>query len=72
MSNAALAVPAVMAYFVAIESAAREVFFGGIMVGLVLLFLPAAAIRRAVSILCVGLGYLVAVIFGLLPGWTFT
>jgi hypothetical protein len=65
-------VSAVIAYFVAIELAAREVFFGGIMVGLVLLFLPAAAIGRALPILCVGLGYLLAVIFGLLPGWAFT
>ena len=55
-----------------IETAAREVFFGGIMVGLALLFWPGEAIRRALPIFYVAFAYLLAVIFGWLPGWVFT
>jgi hypothetical protein len=68
----AVAVLLVVGYFGAIEAAAREVFFGGIMVGLALLFWPGDAIRRALPIFYLALGYLLAVIFGWLPSWVFT
>ena len=66
------AVVLVIAYFVSIEAAAREVFFGGIMVALALLFLPGSALRRARPLYLLALGYLLAMIFGLLPRWEFT
>jgi hypothetical protein len=68
----ALGVLLVVGYFAVIETAAREVFFGGIMVGLALLFWPGEAIRRALPIFYAALAYLLAVIFGWLPGWVFT
>ena len=62
----------VVGYFVVIEAAARELFFGGIMAGLALLFWPGDAIRRVLPFFFLALAYLLAVIFGLLPGWVFT
>lgn len=67
-----LAVFGTLAYFVVIESAAREVFFGGMMAALVLCFGPAAWLRRALPIGLAGLGVLLATSFGLLPRWFFS
>ena len=66
------AVVLVIGYFMAIEAAAREVFFGGIMVALTLLFWPGDGLRRARLFYAVCLVYLVAMIAGLLPRWEFT
>lgn len=67
-----LAVFGTLAYFVAIESAARELFFGGMMAALVLCFGPAAWLRRALPVGFAGLALLLATRFGLLPGWFFS
>jgi len=67
-----LAVVLVLAYFAAIESAAREVFFGGIMAALALLFWPGDALGRARPVFLLVLVYLAAMAFGLLPRWQFT
>ncbi len=67
-----LAVIATLAYFGAIESAAREVFFGGLMVALVLLYAPASWLRGALPVLFAGLAILLATSFGLLPFWFFS
>lgn len=67
-----LAVWGTLAYFAAIESAAREVFFGGLMAGLALLFGPPTWLRRAQPVLYAGLAVLLATSLGLLPRWFFT
>jgi hypothetical protein len=67
-----LAVIATVAYFGAIESAAREVFFGGLMVALVLLYGPASWLRRSLPVFFVGLAILLVTSFGLLPFWFFS
>lgn len=59
-------------YFAAIEAAAREVFFGGIMVALALLFWPGNALGRARVVYGLALVYLLSMIFGVLPRWEFT
>jgi len=67
-----LAVFGTLAYFAAIESAAREVFFGGMMAALVLCFGPPAWLRRALPVGFAGLAVLLATSFGLLPRWFFS
>ena len=67
-----LAVLGTLAYFVAIESAAREVFFGGKMAALVLCFAPASWMRVARPIGFAGLAVLLATTFGLVPRWFFS
>lgn len=67
-----LGVALVVAYFAAIEAAAREVFFGGLMVLLVLLFCSSDALRRARALYAVALAYVLAMVLGLLPRWEFT
>lgn len=67
-----LAVFGTLAYFAAIESAAREVFFGGIMAALALGFGPPRWLRVAQPFLYAGLAALLATTFGLLPSWFFT
>jgi hypothetical protein len=62
----------VILYFVAIEAAAREVFFGGVMVALTLLFYSDSALRRARPAFVLALAYLLAMAAGLLPRWEFT
>lgn len=67
-----LGVVAALAYFAVIESAAREVFFGGMMAALVLLYGPASWLRRALPVFFVALAVLLATSFGLLPFWFFS
>ncbi len=67
-----LAVACTLAYFVAIEAAARELFFGGIMAALALSFGPPAWLSRARPWGFAGLGVLLATSFGLLPRWFFS
>jgi hypothetical protein len=67
-----LGVLATLAYFVAIESAAREVFFGGLMAALVLSCGPSSWIKRAQPIGYAGLLVLLATSVGLLPRWFFS
>jgi hypothetical protein len=61
-----------LGYFAAIESAAREVFFGGIMCGLALLYAPASWLRAGLPALLVGLAIVLATSLGLLPFWFFS
>jgi hypothetical protein len=68
----ALAVAGTLAYFVAIEAAAREVFFGGIMAALALGFGPPSWLQRALPFAFAGLAVLLATSFGLLPRWFFS
>ncbi len=67
-----LAIVGMLAYFVCIEVAAREVFFGGIVAALALLFAPGDALRRALPIFLTGLACLALTILGLLPRWFFS
>jgi hypothetical protein len=67
-----LAVAGTFAYFVAIESAARELFFGGMMAAFALCFGPPDWLRRAAPIAYAGLAVLLATSFGLLPRWFFS
>jgi hypothetical protein len=67
-----LGVIGTLAYFVAIESAARELFFGGMMAALVLCFAPLAWMQRARPLGFAGLAVLLATTFGLLPRWFFS
>jgi len=55
-------------FMVCIEAAARELVFGVLMLGLLGLFLPAKAARRAQLVLIVLGGALLAVAYGTLPG----
>lgn len=66
------AIAATLVYIASIELAAREIFFGGLIVNLVLLFAARDLNRRALPWL-IGL-YLVALgsLVGWLPRWTFT
>ena len=48
-----LAVVGSVLFILAIQSAAREVYFGGIMIGLILLFWPGDALRRAYPLFAV-------------------
>ena len=67
-----LAVFGTLAYFVAIEAAAREVFFGGIMAALVLCFGPPSWLRVFRPLAYAALAVVLATSFGLLPGWFFS
>ena len=67
-----LTVVATLGYFVAIEFAAREVFFGGMMLGLALLYAPASWLRACLPALLVGLAIVLATSLGLLPFWFFS
>ena len=67
-----LGVFATLVYFVAIESAAREVFFGGMMAALALSCGPPSWIVRAQPVGYAGLALLLATTFGLLPRWFFS
>ena len=61
----------VVLFMVAIETAARELFFGMLMVSLALLYAPFDASRRALPVFAVAIAYLLATSAGLLPGWSF-
>ena len=67
-----LAIVGLLAYFVCIEVAAREVFFGGTMAALALLFAHRDALRRALPLFVAGLAYLVATTAGFVPRWFFS
>jgi hypothetical protein len=67
-----LAVWGTLAYFAAIEVAAREVFFGGIMAALALGFGPPSWLRRAQPLLYASLAVLLATSLGFLPYWFFS
>lgn len=67
-----LAIFGTLAYFVAIEAAAREVFFGGMMAALALSFGPPSWLRGARPWAYAGLAVLLATSFGLLPRWFFS
>ncbi len=67
-----LAVFATLAYFVAIEAAAREVFFGGIMAALALCFGPPIWLLVFRPFAYLALALLLATSFGLLPAWFFS
>ena len=64
----ALAVPATIALFVGIQLGAREVFFGGLMIGLVLLFARRDALGRALPWIA-GLYLVWLLLPDLAPGW---
>lgn len=67
-----LGVVATLVYFLAIEAAAREVFFGGMMAGVALLFGPPSWLPRALPVFGVALVILLATSLGLLPRWFFS
>jgi hypothetical protein len=62
-----LAVPLVMAFLVAVESAAREAFFGTLFVSGALLFRPGAANRAVVPVVALLMAALVLTGAGVLP-----
>ena len=65
------AVPGVIALMAAIELAARELFFGAIMVSLALLFARADWSSRALPFLAVAIAVLMLSSAGVLPRWSF-
>jgi hypothetical protein len=67
-----LAILGTLAYFVAIEVAAREVFFGGMMAAFALGFGPPSWLRRAQPFAYAALAVLLATSLGLLPYWFFS
>lgn len=67
----ALGVAGCLGFLVAIELAAREIFFGALMAGLALLFLPGDANRRALPWLGALYAAVLATDVGLLPSWSF-
>lgn len=58
-----------VALIVAIEVSAREVLFGGLYVGLMLLFAPRAVNARVLPLFVALYAYLVAAGFGVVPRW---
>ena len=66
-----LAAAGVIAFMLALELAAREVFFGMMMVSLALLYLPRDANRATLPAFAAAIAYLLATSAGLLPGWSF-
>ena len=67
-----LAIVAAIAFVVAIENAARELFFGALMINSILVFGPGAIHRRALPFFAAFCLYLLAVSLGALPQWRFT
>ncbi len=67
-----LAVAALLAYVFAIEAGARELFFGLMMVGILLLFAPASWLKRSFPVFVAAYVYLTLLAVGLLPRWYFT
>lgn len=66
------ALVALIGYIGTIEIAAREIFFGGLIVNLVLLFAPIDAGRRALPFFFALYAWALLSLAGLLPGWVFT
>jgi hypothetical protein len=58
--------------FLAIEIGAREIFFGLIVLQLLLLFAERPLLERALPLLLISYAAMLATIFGLLPAWDFT
>ncbi len=67
-----LGVWATLGYLVAIEAGARELFFGLLMLGLLLLFFERDVNRRVLPWLVALLLWMLLVSFGVLPRWYFT
>lgn len=61
-----------IAFVIVIEIAARELFFGALMINSLLLFSPSALNRKALPLFVAFCLYLLAVSLGLLPQWRFT
>lgn len=66
-----LAALGVLVFLFAIELGARELFFGGLMANLALLFLGARVHRAALPVFAVAYLYLFAMAVGWLPHWSF-
>jgi hypothetical protein len=62
-----VAVVGILVLVAAIEAGARELFFGGMVVGLTLLFAPARGLSLALPICCAVYTYMVAMTLGWLP-----
>ncbi len=67
-----IGIVATLGYITMIEIAAREIFFGGLMVGLVLLFARTDAVRRGLPWFIVLYAAALASLAGIVPSWTFT
>lgn len=65
------AVACALALLVGIESAARELFFGGFMVALLLLAAERKLLTRAFPVFALFYLYLFSMFIGILPRWTF-
>jgi len=65
------AVVASIVYLTLIELGARELFFGGLMVNLLLLFWPSDVVRRTLPIFAAAYFYLLLVMLGIAPHWEF-
>ena len=66
------AVGALIVYVFAIEAGARELFFGLVIVAMLLLFAPESWLRRTFPVFVAAYVYLALVAFGVLPRWYFT
>jgi hypothetical protein len=67
-----VALAAAVAFVVAIEVAARELFFGALMINSLLVFSRGGLHRKAMPLLAAFCIYLLAVSLGLLPRWRFS
>ena len=66
-----LAAAGVIVFMIAIETGARELFFGMMMISLALLYARRDANRNALPIFAVAVAILLATSAGLLPAWSF-
>ncbi len=66
------AVAALLVYVFAIEAGAREVFFGLMIVGLLLLFAPASWLRRSFPVFLAAYVYVTLLALEWVPRWYFT
>ncbi len=66
------AFPAAIGYVIAIELGARELFFGGLMINLLLLFAARDLNRRFLPLFVLLYAYVLAMVFGILPRWSFS
>ncbi len=67
-----LAFLAAIGYVIAIELGARELFFGGLMINLLLLFASRDLNRKCLPLFVLLYAYVLAMVFGILPRWSFS
>ena len=61
-----------LAFLVLVQLGAREIFFGGLMAGLVTLAWPGNLLRRLLPLFLIFYGYVLATLLELVPHWSFT